>query len=438
MGRKIELLLAVAAFLAAGCATVGDSSLLDSTQMGTTIAPPERSFPAVRRFPLKVAYESWESITQIALVGVKADERAKRLGLVEPSLRRVQDLFHNDGDYPLARVTVTFSEPEMKTAAHAEFVGPVVSAAQATQSWSYTVTVEDWENPAQPALRLTGTQEVRATLKHYASASNDWGRAGFTAWTHAWQSRGLHNLLVDVVDKLEAKRAELTALGARYAAWRAQGSRVAAATPGRPVRGGSGFILRNSNFVLTSYHVVKDRSRFTLHLPNGESFAGRVVGQDPTHDLALLELVGRTAKVGGLAVALTVRVRIGETVHAIGYPLGEALSRQPSLVSGQVSSLRGLGDELSQFRTTAPINPGNSGGPVLNQQGQVIGIAAAGLVRSEVEAVRFVVKASAAATLLEQAVAATPFDIAVVPTGPLPPDVIFERTSPYVVLIEAR
>jgi S1-C subfamily serine protease len=163
-----------------------------------------------------------------------------------------------------------------------------------------------------------------------------------------------------------------------------------------------------------------------------------VVGQDPTHDLALLELVGRRAKVGGLAVALAVPVRIGETVHAIGYPLGEALSRQPSLVSGQVSSLRGLGDELSQFRTTAPINPGNSGGPVLNQQGQIIGIAAAGLVRSEVEAVRFAVKASAAATLLEQAVATTPFDIAVGPASPLPPDVIFERTSPYVVLIEAR
>jgi len=440
MGRRIGLLLAVAAFVAAGCATVGDSSLLGSTEMGTTIAPPERSFPAVQRFPLKVSYESWESITQIALVGVKADERAKRLGLVEPSLRRVRDLFHTDGDFPLARVNVTFSQPEMKSAAEAEFLGPVVSAVRATQSWSYTVTVEDWENPTQPALRMTGTQEILATLKQYASASNEWGQPAIAAWTHAWQRRGLHNLLVDLVDKLEAKRADLTRLGARYAAWRGQGPRVAAATPGRPVRGGSGsgFILRNSNFVLTSYHVVKDRLQFTLHLPSGESFAGRLVGQDPTHDLALLELVGRTAKVGGLAVALTVPVRIGETVHAIGYPLGETLSRQPSLVSGQVSSLRGLGDELSQFRTTAPINPGNSGGPVLNQQGQIIGIAAAGLVRSEVEAVRFAVKASAAAMLLEQAVAATPFDIAVGPAHPLPPDVIFERAAPYVVLIEAR
>jgi S1-C subfamily serine protease len=440
MGRTLVSLLAVAAFLGAGCATVGDAGLLGATPMGTTIAPPERSFPAVQRFPLKVSYESWESISQLALVGVKADERAKRQGLVEPSLRRVRDLFPTDGDFPLARVTVTFSEPEMQTAAHAEFIGPVVSATRARQAWSYTVTVEDWENPAQPVLRLTGTQEILATLKHHASASNEWGRPGIAAWTHAWQSRGLHNTLVDLVHQLEGKRADLAALGARYAAWRGQGPRIAAVAPGRPVRAGSGsgFILRNSNFVLTSYHVVKDRSQLTLHLPSGESFTGRVVGQDPAHDLALLELVGRRATVGGLAVALTAPVRIGETVHAIGYPLGEALSRQPSIVSGQVSSLRGLRDELSQFRTTAPINPGNSGGPVLNQQGQIIGIAAAGLVRSEVEAVRFAVKASAAATLLEQAVAATPFDIAVGPAGPLPPDVIFERTAPYVVLIEAR
>ena len=75
---------------------------------------------------------------------------------------------------------------------------------------------------------------------------------------------------------------------------------------------------------------------------------------------------------------------------------------------------------------------------MLNQYGQVIGIAAAGLVRADVEAVRFAIKASAAAVILQQLTVATPFNIAVTPTGPIPADAIFEQSAPYVVLIGAK
>lgn len=199
----------------------------------------------------------------------------------------------------------------------------------------------------------------------------------------------------------------------------------------------SGFVLRDTNLVLTNYHVVRDRRHITLRFPSGESYSGRVVSVDSGRDLALIEVLGRPASAGGLVLAPG-EIKIGETVHAIGYPLGDTLSRQPSLVSGQVSSTVGLRDDIAQFRTTAPINPGNSGGPILNQNGQVVGIAAAGIVRTGVEAIRFGIKASAAQLMLRQAVTGSAFDITVSAAGPMPADKIFQQSAPHVVLIETR
>lgn len=210
--------------------------------------------------------------------------------------------------------------------------------------------------------------------------------------------------------------------------------------PAPAAASGSGFLLRNTNLVLTNYHVVADRSQITLVFPNGEEYQGRVAFRDRSNDLALIEARGLAGTARGLVVAVNAPVKVGETVHAVGYPLGAGLSRQPSMVSGAVSSTVGLDDDIARFRTTAPINPGNSGGPIVNARGQVIGIAVAGLVRQGVEAIRFGIKASTAALILQQAQVTTAFDIGVGPAEGAPgsPEQVFEKVSPHVVLIETR
>ncbi|MBI3637309.1 MAG: trypsin-like peptidase domain-containing protein [Candidatus Rokubacteria bacterium] len=206
------------------------------------------------------------------------------------------------------------------------------------------------------------------------------------------------------------------------------------------VSAGSGFLLRNTNYVLTNYHVVKDGGSIKLTFPSGEEYQGRVAVRDRANDLALVEVRGLAPSPAGLTLATDGEVKVGEMVHALGYPLGSGLSRKPSLVSGVVSSTVGMDDDITRFRTTAPINPGTSGGPLINSRGDVVGIAAAGLVRSEVEAIRFAVKASAATLLLRQIPTISTFDVKVVPKDSLPraPERIFEEASPYVVLIEAK
>jgi S1-C subfamily serine protease len=203
---------------------------------------------------------------------------------------------------------------------------------------------------------------------------------------------------------------------------------------------GSGFLLRQTNLILTNYHVVRERRELTLRFPSGEEYRGRVVAQDRSNDLALVEARGLTPSSRGVVVAINTGIKVGEPIHALGYPLGAGLSRQPSMVSGTVSSTLGLEDDIARFRMTAPINPGNSGGPVVNARGQVIGVAAAGLVREGVEAIRFGIKASTAALILQQAQVTTAFDVVVSPAtaAPRAPDQIFSELAPAVVLIETR
>ena len=163
-----------------------------------------------------------------------------------------------------------------------------------------------------------------------------------------------------------------------------------------PVGTGSGFIFDDQGHVLTNNHVVEGAQSLVVTLPDGRTFKGndvKVVGTDPLTDLAVLQVTGSnlpTVKLGNSS-----EMQVGQWVVAVGYAL--ALEGQPTVTSGVVSAVNRTVQEPSDnsggnpfqqpqqqqqagpflfdvIQTDAAINPGNSGGPLVNLNGEVIGI----------------------------------------------------------------
>lgn len=133
---------------------------------------------------------------------------------------------------------------------------------------------------------------------------------------------------------------------------------------------GSGFFVTDS-LVVTNHHVVQGCHELTG--PNDATY--RLIVSDAEEDLALLE-ASESAK-AYLPIAPQADVALGEEVSALGFPLYGAISKQLNFTAGVVSSTSGLADDPDWFQLTAALQPGNSGGPVLNAQGQVVGVAVA-------------------------------------------------------------
>ncbi len=138
---------------------------------------------------------------------------------------------------------------------------------------------------------------------------------------------------------------------------------------------GSGFVFDERGRILTNAHVVDGSSRVTVELQDGRRLSAEVIGDDPAHDVAVLE--PETAR-GLRAVELATGTRpgVGDTVLAIGSPLGLSGTVTSGIVSALDRAVR-IGEGSSQRRalqTDASINPGNSGGPLVDAEGRVIGI----------------------------------------------------------------
>ena len=138
---------------------------------------------------------------------------------------------------------------------------------------------------------------------------------------------------------------------------------------------GSGFIFDEAGFVLTNAHVVAQADRVTVILKDGRNFEGKVQGVDSVTDLAVVKINGNNLPIASLGDSE--QVQVGDWAIAVGNPLG----LDNTVTLGIISTLHrssaqvGIPDKRLEFiQTDAAINPGNSGGPLLNQQGEVIGI----------------------------------------------------------------
>ncbi|HUK01095.1 MAG TPA: Do family serine endopeptidase [Steroidobacteraceae bacterium] len=139
-----------------------------------------------------------------------------------------------------------------------------------------------------------------------------------------------------------------------------------------PVRGlGSGFIIKPDGIILTNAHVVRDAKHVTVTLADHREFRAKVLGSDPTSDIAVLKIEAHNLPVvhfgdpGELAV--------GDYVLAIGAPYGLEESATAGIVSAKGRSLPG-GNYVPFIQTDVAVNPGNSGGPLFDSHGSVVGI----------------------------------------------------------------
>lgn len=148
---------------------------------------------------------------------------------------------------------------------------------------------------------------------------------------------------------------------------------------------GSGFVYDAEGYIITNHHVAAAGQRYEVVFATGERMVAELVGADADSDLAVLKVAALPDGVEPLPLADAEDVHVGQLVVAIGNPFGEQGSMSLGIVSGLGRSLPsqrvtapGSTYSLPQIiQTDAPINPGNSGGPLINLDGEVIGVNAA-------------------------------------------------------------
>lgn len=183
------------------------------------------------------------------------------------------------------------------------------------------------------------------------------------------------------------------------------GSDSSAPPSSRVERGvGSGFILDSQGLILTNAHVVDGADRVTVTLKDGRTLTGQVLGEDQVTDVAVVKVDANnlpTIKLGN-----SDQLQPGEWAIAIGNPLGLDNTVTAGIISatGRSSAQVGVPDQRASFiQTDAAINPGNSGGPLLNQQGDVIGMNTA--IRANAQGLGFAIPINTAKRIADQLIA---------------------------------
>jgi 2-alkenal reductase len=148
---------------------------------------------------------------------------------------------------------------------------------------------------------------------------------------------------------------------------------------------GSGFLYSEDGYIVTNHHVVSAGRSYEVVFSNGTRQRATLVGADADSDLAVLQVSEVPEGVEPLPLADAAEIQVGQLAVAIGNPFGEQGSMSLGIVSGLDRSLRSQRASMASssyslpqvIQTDAPINPGNSGGPLLNLEGEVVGVNAA-------------------------------------------------------------
>jgi S1-C subfamily serine protease len=151
---------------------------------------------------------------------------------------------------------------------------------------------------------------------------------------------------------------------------------------------GSGFVYDKQGRIITNAHVVGASKTVDVTFVDGNRYTAKVMGRDGDSDVAVIQITDNniTKSLKPLTIGNSSKMEVGDPVIAVGNPFGLSDTMTTGIVSGinRVLPSSGVGFSIPDaIQTDAPINPGNSGGPLLNMQGQVIGINTAGIFDSD-------------------------------------------------------
>ena len=147
------------------------------------------------------------------------------------------------------------------------------------------------------------------------------------------------------------------------------------ASPGKPAVqnsfGGTGFAISTNGYILTNLHVINGADSLYVQNNKGESFKVKSIYTDPQNDIAILKISDKNfSHLSAIPYSIKKNTSsIGEIVYTLGYPKDDAV-----LGEGYVSSKNGFIGDTTQYQVSIPVNPGNSGGPLLDANGNLVGI----------------------------------------------------------------
>ncbi|MEK6764828.1 MAG: trypsin-like peptidase domain-containing protein [Planctomycetota bacterium] len=143
-----------------------------------------------------------------------------------------------------------------------------------------------------------------------------------------------------------------------------------------PQGSGSGFLWDNKGHIVTNFHVIYEADEIEVNMQNGKSYDATIVGADPDHDLAVLQINASNLNILPVMIGSSNDLRVGQKVLAIGNPFGLDSTLTTGIISALGRTIQSMTNRYIHdvIQTDAAINPGNSGGPLLDSFGRLIGV----------------------------------------------------------------
>lgn len=141
---------------------------------------------------------------------------------------------------------------------------------------------------------------------------------------------------------------------------------------------GTCFLISTEGYMVTNFHCIQNATEITVKGIDGDfttKYGASIIATDPTNDLALIKVNNKNIKFAAPVYQLrSSGVMQGEKVYAMGYPIAYSMGEEVKITEGIISSLSGIKKDISNFQITAAVNPGNSGGPLIDENGNLIGV----------------------------------------------------------------